>query len=56
MSQWDGVERDFIRGARRGAPIGVAILIVLVVVGLLLCARLVAAYLLLGLVGTTSGS
>ena len=56
MSQWDGVERDFIRGARRGALIGVPILIVLVVGGLLLCAGLVAACLLLGLAGTTSGS
>ena len=56
MSQWDGAERDFLRGARRGALISVPILIVVVVGGLLLCAGLVAACLLLGLFGTAAGS
>ncbi len=55
MSQWDGAERDFIRGARRGALISVPILIIVVVGGLLLCAGLVAACLLFGLAGTAGG-
>ena len=55
MSQWDGAERDFLRGARRGALIGVPILVVVLVGGLLVCAGLVAACLLLGLAGTAGG-
>ena len=55
QSQWDGAERDFLRGAKRGALIGVPILVVVLVGGLLLCAGLVAACLLLGLAGTAAG-
>ena len=56
QSQWDGAERDFLRGARRGALFSVPILIVAIVGGLLLCAGLVAACVLLGVFGSVAGS